>query len=54
MLSFTSEPNIGTIVRMDDQEFELIDATPHVRKDGPLKPVKGRRGRKVKVRIDPA
>lgn len=90
MIDFRASPAIGTILRLDDQEYELAVTRPHVRKDGtptkvliwetscPVcgaafevgtglksnsvtrrcepcrktgKPVKGKRGRKVRVEV---
>lgn len=90
MIAFDKPPSIGTVIRFDAQEFELVSERDHVRKDGlpskvltwisacPTcgdqfeqtsglasngwtrrcatcrragKPVKGKRGRKIKIEI---
>jgi hypothetical protein len=87
---FQAEPTLGTLLRLDDQAYELRDVKPHIRKDGKPtrllvwesecpscgtgfevvaglktkslnrrcaecrrtgKPVKGKRGRRVKVEV---
>lgn len=93
LFCFSAEPRAGTILRLDDQVYELRATEPHVRKDGghtsllvweavcpscggdflvrtgltahsvnrrcsscrkPHKPVKGKRGRKLKVEVSHA
>lgn len=90
MIEFEGIPEIGTVVILDDQEFELVSIVPHQKADGsmtdlllwaslcatcgqsyetkttvrtsgisrrcsihskPGKPVKGKRGRKVKIQV---